>query len=56
MVLQGIAIIGGIVGLGSFLILLSTRIKSFKVVPFVPGILLLAWGAYLIFDFLSVVL
>ncbi len=56
MIAQGIAIIGGIIGLGSFLIWFSIRIKRFKAVPFVPGILFLAWGAYLIFDFLSVVL
>jgi len=53
-IIQGIVIIGGIVGIGSFLTWLSFRVKSFKAIPFVAGILLLVWGAYLIFDFLSV--
>ena len=54
MIAQGIAIIGGILAVGLFLAWLSFRIKRFKVIPFVVGILLLLWGAYLIFDFISV--
>lgn len=52
---QGILIIAGILGLGSFLTWLGFRIKSFKAIPFVVGILLLIWGVYLVFDFLSCV-
>ncbi len=54
MVAQGIAIIGAIMAIGLFLGWLSFRIKRFKIVPFGTGILLLLWGAYLIFDFISV--
>lgn len=54
MVAQGIAIIGGIIGIGLFLGWLSFRIKRFKAIPFGTGIFLLLWGAYLIFDFISV--
>ncbi len=54
MVAQGIAIIGGIMAIGLFLGWLSFRIKRFKAIPFVVGTLLLLWGAYLIFDFISV--
>jgi len=54
MIAQGIAIIGGILAVGLFLTWLSFRIKRFKAIPFVVGILLLLWGAYLIFDFISV--
>jgi len=54
MIAQGIAIIGGILAVGLFLAWLSFRIKKFKAIPFVVGILLLLWGAYLIFDFISV--
>ena len=54
MIAQGIAIIGGILAVGLFLGWLSFRIKRFKTIPFVVGILLLLWGAYLIFDFISV--
>ena len=54
MVAQGIAIIGVILAVGLFLAWLSFRIKRFKAIPFVAGILLLLWGAYLIFDFISV--
>ncbi len=54
MIAQGIAIIGGILGIGLFLAWLSFRIKRFKEIPFVVGILLLLWGAYLVFDFRSV--
>jgi len=50
---QGILIIAGILALGSFLTWLGFRIKSFKAIPFVIGILLLIWGIYLVFDFLS---
>ncbi|MCD6232409.1 hypothetical protein J7K28_07310 [Candidatus Aerophobetes bacterium] len=53
---QGILIIAGILALGSFLTWLGFRIKSLKAIPFVIGILLLMWGIYLIFDFISVVL
>jgi len=54
MIAQGIAIIGGILAVGLFLVWLSFRIKRFKAIPFVVGFLLLLWGAYLIFDFISV--
>jgi len=54
MIAQGIAIIGGILAVGLFLAWLSFRIKRFKAIPFVVGTLLLLWGAYLIFDFISV--
>lgn len=54
MVAQGIAIIGGIIAIGLFLGWLSFQIKRFKALPFVTGTLLLLWGAYLIFDFISV--
>jgi len=54
MIAQGIAIIGGILAGGLFLGWLSFRIKRFKAIPFVVGILLLLWGAYLVFDFISV--
>jgi len=54
MIAQGIAIIGGILAVGLFLVWLSFRIKRFKAMPFVVGILFLLWGAYLIFDFISV--
>jgi len=50
---QGILIIAGILVLGSFLTWLGFRIKSFKAIPFVIGILLLIWGVYLVFDFLN---
>jgi len=55
-IMQGIAIIAGIIGVGLFFIWLSFRIKSLKAIPFIAGVILLAWGAYLIFDFLSVLL
>ncbi len=54
MIAQGIAIIGGILAVGLFLVWLSFRLKRFKTIPFVVGILLLLWGAYLIFDLRSV--
>lgn len=54
MVAQGIAIIGGIIAIGLFLGWLSFQIKRFKALPFGAGTLLLLWGAYLIFDFISV--
>ena len=54
MIAQGIAIIGGILAIGLFLGWLSFRIKKFKAIPFVVGLLLLLWGAYLVFDFISV--
>lgn len=54
MIAQGIAIIGGILAAGLFLVWLNFRIKRFKAIPLVVGIFLLLWGAYLIFDFRSV--
>jgi len=52
-IVQGIAIIGGVIGGGALLLWLSFRIKRLKVIPFVIGVLLLIWGAYLVFDFLT---
>ena len=54
MIAQGIAIIGGILAVGLFLVWLSFRIMRFKIISFIVGFLLLLWGAYLIFDFISV--
>jgi len=55
-IMQGIAIIAAVMVGGGFLIWLSFRIKRLKAIPFVVGLLLLIWGAYLIFDFLTVCL
>ena len=56
MILEGIAVISAVMVGGLFLTWLGTRVRRFKAVPFVLGILLVLWGAYLIYDFLSVVL
>ncbi|MCD6082673.1 hypothetical protein DRJ00_02450 [Candidatus Aerophobetes bacterium] len=55
-IMQGIAVIAAVVGGGGLLMWLSFRIKRLKAIPFVVGLLLLIWGAYLIFDFLTVCL